>query len=287
VDETVKEVKRALLVPLLKQKEVPFSFAGAVEPLYDIRITPSKKQGGTIILAAGMGRRLGLAGPKGCVEIEGKSLYEILLRKIDGHVAIMTSPATHERTKQFLQEKGFHYVDLFQSRCLPRLTDAYEESPEGNGALFSTFYGSPLWDKWKEVEEIRVIPIDNPLAEPLDCGYAELTVLAIEKRSTEENVGILVEKEKKLYVCEYTEKPPGRLAYSGIFSCHKSFFERAAKSELPWHRISKNGVEHFEKFAFDAFPAAKSYQIILKERKGVFAPIKTKEDLVDYLQCRR
>ncbi len=285
--EVVREMKRALLTKAINQRLEKISFKGAREPKYATEIPRSDRKFGVIIMAAGMGRRLGFSGPKGCFEINGKSLYEILIEKIKGRCAIMTSPATYLETKAFLERKGFFHVDLFQERCLPRLGPVYEETPEGNGALFSTFYGSPLWEKWNDIEEIRVIPIDNPLAEPLPLGDSELAVMAIEKTAGEENLGVLMEKDSALYICEYSEIPDEgkngwNLGYSGIFSCSKEFFVIAAKVDLPWHHVVRNGVKHFEKFVFDAFSEAKTYKIILKDRKTAFAPIKTKEDVVQY-----
>ena len=120
----------------------------------------------------------------------------------------------------------------------------------------------------------------------MPLGENDLAVLAIEK-TKDEHIGALVEKGGKLYVSEYSEIPEDqkevwKLGYSGIFSCSKKFFEDAAKIDLPWHQVTRNGSKHFEKFVFDAFPTAKTYKIILKSRKTAFAPIKTKEDLVYY-----
>ncbi len=287
VDEVVKEMKKALLTKAILQTAPKISFAHAKEPCFTKDSAVSDKKFGVIIMAAGMGRRLGFPGPKGCFKIGEETLYEILLKKAGERCAIMTSPATYEETKKFLEEKGFHYVEIFQERSLPRLSENYEESPEGNGALFSTFYGSDIWDTWEEVEEIRVIPIDNPKAEPLALGDEELSVMAVFKKEGEQNLGCLLDKEDRLYVAEYfeildEEIKSWNLGYAGIFSCSKEFFEKAAKSELPWHTVTRNGVKHFEKFVFDAFPLAKTYRIILKQREYAFQPIKTKEDLLYY-----
>lgn len=285
-EEVLQEVKKALLTKALLQKPFKISWEGAKEPSFiTFDREDAAREYGVIIMAAGMGRRLGFGGPKGLFKVLDKTLYEILLEKVGKRVAIMTSPATYEGTKRFLDEKGFDYVEVFQERSLPRLSDSYEESPEGNGALFSTFYGSPIWDKWKDVKEIRVLPIDNPLAEPLSLGDHDLAVMAIEKKEGEQNLGCLLDKEGRLYIAEYfeipdSEKEQWKLGYSGIFSCSKEFFEKAAKFEMPWHTVTRNGVKHFEKFVFDAFPLAKTYKIILKKREFAFHPIKTKEDLV-------
>ena len=235
-----------------------------------------------------MGRRLGFSGPKGLVPIGEKTLYECLIENGKDRIAIMTSPATYLETKNFLDSKGLTHIDLFQERCLPRLSLNYEESPEGNGAIFSTFYGTPLWEKWSDIEVFEVLPIDNPKAKAPSLGGGELAIIAIEKERPDEAVGVLVEINGSIFVSEYSEIPEeekGRwnLAYSGIFSCSKSFFEKAAKHKLPWHPVVRNGVKHFETYVFDAFQLAKDYKIILKDRKQAFSPIKTKDDLVKYL----
>ena len=193
-------------------------------------------------------------GVKGCIRLGDRSLYEILLSKTSGPVAIMTSSVTHAATKGL-------GVDLIETG-----------EPSGNGIVFKAFYESPLWRAW-DVTDICVLPVDNPLAEPI-IGTKELTVAAVQKLSEEEKMGVLYEEEGRLHVREYTEHPKGLLGYTGVFSCKKSFFEKGAKLALPWH----GG----EQYAFDAFPFADSYEIINKERKKFFAPIKTKEDLVQW-----
>lgn len=289
VDEVLQEVKRALLVrPRMKIAERP-SFVGAKEPkIYEGRSVANREMRvGTIILAAGMGRRLGQRGPKGCLEIRGRSFYETLLAKCGPRRAIMTSPMTHKATLLHLEEKGLN-AEVFQSRGLPREALDYEESPEGNGAVFDAFIASGIFDTWDDVDLISVIPIDNILADPLNrdmiAACSELSVMAVERIDPNESVGILVEKEGKLHVAEYfevkgEEGASWKTAYCGIFMCTKEFFKKAAMAKPIWHEVERSGGRHFERFALDAFPLASDYQVVMVDRERSFAPVKTKGDI--------
>lgn len=264
----------------------PFSFEEVKEP--NVALTPAKKAG-CIILAGGAGRRLGHNLPKGCLTLHGKSLFEILLEKMEGKpVAIMTSPCVHEETKAFLSEKGYGEIPLFETKMLPRESTVYSESPQGNGVVFEAFFHSPIWDDWQDIEVISVIPIDNPFADGFDEKMLSLTgdlrVKAIYKNSPEEKVGTLVEKRGKLYICEYSELPKEyarvyNICYYGMFTCTKSFFEKAALSDLPWHQVVRTEGIQYEKFVFDAFPLADSYDVVIVDREKEFWPIKTQGDI--------
>lgn len=286
--EVTQAVKRALTVRPSLSPPTPFVFTEKSLPkISSLQTIYSPQKSAAIILAAGKGRRLGLDYPKGMLSIHGKSLYEILLEKGKGRpMAIMTSPSTHRQTQEFLQEKGFGHIPLFQTRVLPRLTTHYEESPEGNGALYGALAASSLLQKWHDVDRISVVPIDNPLNDPFDPRLfnpdVDLSVKAVLKEAGEEKLGALVEKEGRLFVAEYYQLPKGYAnpwGYSGCFAAKKSFFEKAASLSLPWHKVERNQAFHFERFIFDAFPSATSYEVVLADRKKEFAPIKTIADL--------
>ena len=291
VSEVVEAINRQIVVGIEKERALPFSFEGAVRPkvVKSIKKSIEKNSVGSIILAAGAGQRLGLSVPKGCLEVKGKALYEHLLEKRKGPVAIMTSPVTHKGTEEFLRKKGLlDEVELFQTRTLLKKGKGRGVSPEGNGALFGAFYASPIWEKWKEIDTFVVVPVDNPLADPFDkelsSAKEELAVRAVALESAHEKMGILVEKEERLDVCEYLDVPgeergSWNLGYTGIFSCSRNFFKKAAFHNLPWHRIEREGSVHYERFVFDSFPIAKDYTVLISERKKFFAPIKNKEDL--------
>ncbi len=289
VDEVVISLKRALIS---KIKLANHQYQKACEPLYQTSVVsvPSliKKKVGVIILAAGAGRRLGGGVVKGCVEINGESLYEILLKKSirAWRIAIMTSPITHEETVAHLKKIGaFNQVDLFQTRCLPRVCGSYSESPEGNGAMFGAFLASGLLDgKWSDIDLFSIVPIDNPLIEPFDEELVSLCDdLAVSAVDRSYDMGALVEIEGDLYVKEYFEVSAGenwKLGYIGAFVCSRDFFIRSASIDFPWHKVEKNKIIHYEKFIFDSFRYANRYHILLRERAVCFAPIKTKDDIV-------
>jgi len=283
----VTEIVQALKFALLEKIKIAKGLKGdLIEPVFfnTLPVEKINKTVGTIILAGGRGSRLGFSKPKGCLEIGGKSLYETLLLKAKGRAAVMTSTATHRETLRHLKEKGLTDVDVFQTNCFPRLTKDYEETPEGNGALFSAFYHSDLKEKWKDVDLFSVIPIDNPLADPFDpemiCHCDQLIVKAVKRQ---EKMGALVEIQGKLHVLEYSEmseKNSWKLGYTGMFVCSKDFFVKASQLEMPWHIVEKQGIKHYEKFIFDAFFLANRYKILEKPIQSCFSPIKTKADLV-------
>lgn len=288
VDEVVKTIKRQLLVKPLKNLSPPFVFKKGKEVLHrEAEELFLPHEVGVVVLAGGAGRRLGGDLPKGCLEIGGKSLYERFWEKKQGEMAFLTSPATHRETERHFLEKGIT-GEMIPIRSLPRFTPIYEESPEGNGGLFEALYRSGILARWQHLKKIVVVPIDNPLIDPyypqLLSKEEELVVLAIEKKSAEESVGVLVEKEGRLFVCEYFALPEGekkkwKLAYAGVFAAQNDFFKRAAASSLPWHEVKRNDKKHLERFAPDAFCLAKSYRVSLIDREKFFHPIKTKQDI--------
>jgi len=244
----------------------------------------NKKTRGVIILAGGVSHRLFLNEspyPKGCLRIYGKALYQILLEKFSGRVAIMTSKMTYHHTKEWLQKHNYHHIDVFQQTCDRRLLKR-QISPGGNGSLFSSFRHSSLWNskKWKNVDVFHVIPVDNPSAVLVHNDDVDVSILAVEKRHEREELGTILEKEgRRLCIREYSEMPfegseEWLLGYTGIFSCSKEFFDRSARICLPWHFLQRNGVRYKEQFLFDAFPTARSYRIFVEKRERIFTPIK-------------
>ncbi|MCP5509552.1 MAG: UTP--glucose-1-phosphate uridylyltransferase [Chlamydiales bacterium] len=255
-----------------------------------------------VILAGGMGSRLGIDGPKGCVRLpsyQNQMLFEILRDKTDSvPVAVMTSSLNHEETKQATRGYGWEY---FQQSTLPFLDDKGNwighppyTGPDGNGKVFAYLKQSGILEKWKKcgIEYLSIIPIDNPKADPLNPRLlsqiqkgCDLVVTAIERGGPKDRTGVLVEKNGLLGVAEYSEaSAPGPYAYSGLFALTVDLAEYFSSIELPWHVARKEfqgqPIWKFEYFIFDLFQYAKSYKIIYQSRKECFAPIKDKEDLL-------
>lgn len=247
----------------------------------------SKKKVGVIILAGGMGRRLGHDRPKGFLKLGDQTLYDILLEKSKGaeKIGILTSPITYNETADYVKGKG---VDLFTKRVYP--TECGNGvSPEGNGALFESVVLSPKWDEWKDLDLISVIAIDNPLADPLDPELLstdkELAVVGVARDKTEEKLGVLCRNHDSLAVREYfTLKKDGLegLGYAGSFCAKPSFFKRVAGKELPFYRVAKKKQVFFERLVIDGFIYAESFDVIEKDRAKSFFPIKEKSDIFNY-----
>lgn len=277
---------------------------------------------GCIILAGGHGTRLGSAHPKGMFPVslvKKKSLFQLFCEKsvAAAHqagtslpVAIMTSPHNHAETRAFL-EAHQHFglkkeeCSLFTQGTLPYLDEAgnwFSEAPgllaegaDGNGLALFHFFRSGIWEKWKQrgIEQVNLILIDNPLADPFDpslLGYQvkehnDVTVKAILRKSPEEKVGVLGKKEEKLCVVEYFELPEKdmrwKLANISLFCFSMSFIEKCAqdpKLSLPWHTSEKKFQEKkiwkYETFIFDLLPYAQRASVLLFPREEVYAPLK-------------
>ena len=98
------------------------------------------KKIGTVILAAGMGRRLGL-GVKALVPVGGKPLIDHLLQKSGEDVIVYTSRATHDPIQAYVKDRALFLQEM-----------GGEEFPLGNGTLYSSLCASPLMaSKWSEI----------------------------------------------------------------------------------------------------------------------------------------
>lgn len=179
-------------------------------------------------------------------------------------------------------------------------------APNGNGEALALLYHLGIWKKWKEagVESVQVLPIDNPLAEPFDPEFlgvherlnTDLVLKCITRDDADEKVGIVGFRNNRLSIREYSEASfevkrgkEGKglqffLGNTGLFSISMECIERVKGIVLPWHIARKvdryvdgNNKEIFkyEKFLFDIFPSAETFQIILSPRSACFAPLKT------------
>lgn len=233
-------------------------------------------------------------------------------------VAIMTSPFNEKETLQYFEKnrwfgKDPSFVDLFIQNTLPIADEEGKlmmdgqgkviEAPNGNGEALFELHASGILKKWGRggVELIQILPIDNLLANPFDeellGAYEafgdEIVVRGITREYPEEKIGVLCLENGHLKTSEYIEIPKEirnsllsfPFGYSGLFSCTLDFAQKLAirKLELPYHVVKKKKGEkkiyQFEKFIFDLFPYAEHFKIFSSERKQMFFPIKTPEDL--------
>ncbi|GAB5411691.1 MAG: UTP--glucose-1-phosphate uridylyltransferase [Chlamydiales bacterium] len=261
-----------------------------------------------IVCAGGMGTRLGISGPKGTAKVLGeKTLFQLLCEKAPkgASIAIMTSPQNDRATREFfLRHNHFGLqVEFFVQNELPLMdtngnwfadkNGKTAMAPDGNGEVLQLLYKSGIYEKWQKrgVEYVNILPIDNPLADPFDPELislmiekrVSLSIKAIEKCDCHEHLGLLAEKNGRLYVLEYSEYKQKKLdswtiGNTGLFAVTMAFIEKVHGATLPLHlakkKLGEKKVYKFEKFNFDLFAHVNSYAGIISDRKKCFSPLK-------------
>jgi UDP-N-acetylglucosamine/UDP-N-acetylgalactosamine diphosphorylase len=197
------------------------------------------------VVAGGQGSRLGFDGPKGAFPVgpvSNKTLFQVHAEKIKKYSEkygvtvpwlIMTSPANHQPTVDFLKEHGWFglmedSVHLFPQRMIPSLdtggklilADRHSifKNPDGHGGSLTALRQSGVLEKMIEqgIEIISYFQVDNPLVnivDPYFIGFhvlqnAHISSKALMKAYPEEKVGVFVEFENgKIGVVEYSDLP--------------------------------------------------------------------------------
>ena len=202
-----------------------------------------------VLLAGGMGTRLGLSGPKGACDIGITRPVYIFQRLLENlaetarralrplRLFIMTSEKNDAETRAFLREHEFfgypeEYVSFFVQDMAP-CTDfggkvLLEEkgriaaSPNGNGGWFVSLLRSEAGHLLADegIRWLNVFGVDNVLQRILDPVFVGATILGgcavgskvVRKVSPEEKVGVMCLEDGKPSVIEYSEMTPELLA---------------------------------------------------------------------------
>jgi UDP-N-acetylglucosamine/UDP-N-acetylgalactosamine diphosphorylase len=202
-------------------------------------------QVGVILVAGGQGTRLGFDHPKGMFSIgpvSGRTLFQIHIDKILATVQrhgvrlplyLMTSPATHEETLQFLAAndrfglaaEDLHVfcqgtmpaVDAATGRLLLEAPDRLAVSPNGHGGMLAAFASSGAMADARDrgIRQLFYFQVDNPLVDIAGAEYigyhilseSEMTSQVIAKRDPLEKVGNVVDVDGRLMVIEYSDLP--------------------------------------------------------------------------------
>lgn len=197
---------------------------------------------GAVLLAGGMGTRLGSDDPKGMYNIgETRDLYifECLVNNLMDvvkqaeawvHLFVMTSDKNNEATIQFLSEHDFfgynkEYIHFFKQE-MAAATDydgkIYLEekgklstSPNGNGGWFVSMKNSGLLDLVKEqgIEWLNVFAVDNVLQRIADPCFVGATIQkncavgakVVRKNAPDEKVGVMCLEDGRPSIVEYYE----------------------------------------------------------------------------------
>ncbi len=195
-----------------------------------------------VLLAGGMGTRLGVDGPKGAYNIGiTKPLY-IFEQQIKNIMDvtnecgvtvpfyIMTSDKNHEQTVSFFKEHDYfgypeHEVRFFKQDMAPAVDyngkiileskDTPAMSPNGNGGWFVSLQRAGLVEELHKrgVEWLNIYAVDNVLQRIVDPVFVGATILegvncgakAICKDNPYEKVGVLCLDGDKPDIIEYYE----------------------------------------------------------------------------------
>ncbi len=236
-----KEKSKGLLAPLgaltcqeIQQNQQKFDSAGL----------DAIRQGkvGAVLLAGGMGTRLGSDKPKGMYNIgltRPLSIFECLIQNLMQVVDkagsfvplfIMTSEKNDEITRDFFEENKYfgynaEYVHFFVQEMAPAVDEQgkilLEEkgriatSPNGNGGWFISFARAGLLNlvQREEIEWLNVFAVDNVLQKIADPSFLGATILSgcesgskvVRKADAQERVGVLCLEDGKPSIVEYYE----------------------------------------------------------------------------------
>jgi UDP-N-acetylglucosamine/UDP-N-acetylgalactosamine diphosphorylase len=167
--------------------------------------------------------------------------------------------------------------------------------------------------KNRGIEFLHYHQVDNPTAivcDPAFLGFhaergAEMSIKVVSKRSASERMGMAVDVDGRTQIIEYSDMPPDvasktdergeLLLWAGSTAIHvfsRSFLDRVAHSDtaLPFHIAHKKvsfcdeqgahvapereNAYKFERFIFDALPAAHRSLVLETDRAREFNPVK-------------
>jgi UDP-N-acetylglucosamine/UDP-N-acetylgalactosamine diphosphorylase len=207
-------------------------------------------QVGMILVAGGLGTRLGFDQPKGMFPLgplSRRTLFQIVLEQLQAvarrygvriPLYVMTSPATDETTQRFLTEhKWFGLptqdVRIFCQATMWAVDDRFERilleapsslfvGPDGHGGMLAALAKSGcLADAQRRgIDHFFYGQIDNPLLQVCDEMFlgshvlagSQVTTQVVQKRWPQERVGNVVSIDGKVQVIEYSDLPPDAAA---------------------------------------------------------------------------
>jgi len=225
-------------------------------------------QTAVILVAGGQGSRLGFHHPKGMFPlgpVSGHSIFQILLERVLATsrrygaavpLYIMTSPATHQETVDYLVQNAWFglpesEVTIFCQGTMPAVDARSGQlllsapgdlalAPDGHGGMLSAFVSSGCLEQARDrgIKYFSYGQIDNPLVQicqPELIGFhlmadSEMTSQVVEKIDPMEKVGNVVMVDGQMRVIEYSDLPidaaqlrnaDGRLAiWAGSIAVH-------------------------------------------------------------------
>ncbi len=224
----------AMQLPEIEKKKEKYTEIG-LEEIRQGRVA-------AVLLAGGMGTRLGSDHPKGMYDIGLTRPVYIFQRIIENmldvvrqagewvRLFIMTSDKNHDMTMEFFEEKKYFgynrdYVSFFIQDVVPAsdyegkvyMEEAWKisTSPNGNGGWFSSMNKCGLLDVVKKegIEWINVFAVDNVLQRIADPCFIGAVIdhgcvagaKVVKKNSPDERVGALCLEDGRPSIVEYYE----------------------------------------------------------------------------------
>ncbi len=197
---------------------------------------------GAVLLAGGMGTRLGLDKPKGELNVginRDLCIFNCLINNLMDVTSeagayiplyIMTSEKNNDETIRFFEEKNYfgypkEYVKFFvqemavavdfNGKILLEGPGRLATSPNGNGGWFSSLHKAGLVEDIRNrgVEWLNIFAVDNVLQRIGDPAFFGATILSgtdsgskvVHKVDAYEKMGALCLKDNKPYIVEYYE----------------------------------------------------------------------------------
>lgn len=197
---------------------------------------------GAVLLAGGMGTRLGSDNPKGMYNIGMTKNVYIFERIISNlldivnetdtwiHLFIMTSDKNHEKTVKFITENNFFgyeedFVHFFRQEMAPAADyngkvymesrSSIANSPNGNGGWYSSMAAMGMLDivKAAGIEWLNVFAVDNVLQRIADPCFVGATIAkkcsvgakVVRKNAPDEKVGVMCLENGSPSIVEYYE----------------------------------------------------------------------------------
>ena len=267
-DELAKEKQNMLLEQI---SEIDFSLLdlikndekkaerGVITPITDVaRLSDIKKheeeyknaglsaikngEVAAVLLAGGMGTRLGSDNPKGMFNIgitKDVYIFEMIIRNLldvvneSGcfiHLFVMTSEKNHDITVTFFKDMNYfgydkEYVHFFRQSMAPACDydgkilleekDRVATSPNGNGGWFKSMEEAGVLNivKNEGIKWLNVFAVDNVCQRICDPKFVGATILSgkpcgskvVAKATPDEKVGVLCNEDGRPSIVEYYE----------------------------------------------------------------------------------
>ena len=195
-----------------------------------------------VLLAGGMGTRLGSPDPKGMYDIGISRHVYIFQRLIENmldvvreagcffHLYVMTSEKNDAKTRAFFKEHDYFGYDPsfvaffcqdnaptvdFNGKVLMESKGRISTSPNGNGGWMKSLERAGLLQEMhrKGVEWLNTFSVDNVLQKICDPVFVGATILSgrdsgskvVRKANPEEAIGVICSEDGRTAVVEYSE----------------------------------------------------------------------------------